>query len=110
MIYIRGNKQDYDAWEEQGCKGWSYAEVLPYFKRAEKQTGQIEQAEYHGFDGPLVVEDCRYNNELTQAFLKATEELGYQQNKDFNGESQLGFGKYQVTKSIRIGWFLLYQL
>jgi len=86
MIYIRGNKRDYDEWSELGNEGWSYDEVLPYFKKAENQA--IIKNEYHGQGGPLDVQN---------RIIKAGVELGYEKNEDFNGEKQAGFGMYQVT-------------
>jgi len=95
MIYIRGNKQDYDEWATLGNRGWSYKEVLPYFKKSENQS--IIKNDYHGQGGPLDVQNRNYTNELSLAFVKAGVELGYEENKDFNGEKQAGFGQYQVT-------------
>eukprot|EP01023_Acetabularia_acetabulum_P068274 TRINITY_DN963_c0_g1_i1.p1 TRINITY_DN963_c0_g1~~TRINITY_DN963_c0_g1_i1.p1 ORF type:complete len:542 (+),score=78.96 TRINITY_DN963_c0_g1_i1:101-1726(+) len=100
MIYIRGNKEDYDTWAQLGCKGWSYQEVLPYFKKAEKQTGQnIKEENYHGFEGPLIVEDRPTTNKLSQVFVQAATEVGYPLNNDFNASSQTGFGMFQSTTS-----------
>ncbi len=95
MIYIRGNKQDYDEWAALGNRGWSYDEVLPYFKKSENQA--VIKNEYHGQDGPLDVQNRNYTNELSHVFVKAGVELGYEKNKDFNGAKQAGFGQYQVT-------------
>ena len=95
MIYIRGNKADYDEWSALGNKGWSYEEVLPYFKKAEGQTAINNDV--HGKDGPLVVENRKYSNPLSEVFIKAGEEVGYKRNQDFNGKEQDGFGYYQVT-------------
>lgn len=96
MIYIRGNKQDYNEWSALGNKGWSYDEVLPYFKKAEYQ--QIIKNEYHGTNGPLNVTHRNYSNHLSEIFINAGQELGYTRNEDFNGEAQDGFGHYQVTQ------------
>ncbi|KAF0249359.1 MAG: choline dehydrogenase [bacterium] len=96
MIYIRGNKQDYDNWQALGNPGWSYEEVLPYFKKAQNQ--ERGASTYHGIDGLLNVSDLRCVNPLTQAFVNATSELNLPQNNDFNGETQEGFGFYQVTQ------------
>ncbi len=95
MIYIRGNKADYDEWASLGNKGWSYSEVLPYFKKAENQH-HIKD-EFHGTGGPLSVMNRNYTNELSDVFVKAGKELGYDYNSDFNGAKQEGFGYYQVT-------------
>jgi choline dehydrogenase len=91
MIYIRGNRADYDAWPA----GWSYDDVLPYFKRAERNTRLA--GPYHGVDGPLHVEDRRYTHELSQAWVESAVTWGMRPNDDFNGESQEGAGLYQVT-------------
>ncbi|WP_336516549.1 GMC family oxidoreductase [Pollutibacter soli] len=96
MIYIRGNRQDYDEWSAMGNKGWSYDEVLPFFKKAENQ--QIIHNKYHGDAGPLPVTGSRYYNHLSNIFIQAGEELGYTRNEDFNGRSQDGFGLFQVTQ------------
>jgi len=95
MIYIRGNKQDYNEWAALGNHGWSYDEVLPYFKKSENQS--VIKNEYHGQGGPLDVQNRNYTNELSHVFVKAGIELGYGENKDFNGAKQAGFGQYQVT-------------
>lgn len=95
MIYIRGNKDDYDGWAALGNKGWSYKEVLSYFKKAESQESIRD--DFHGTEGPLNVKSRTYTNELSKVFIKAGVELGYRFNKDFNGATQEGFGAYQVT-------------
>ena len=96
MIYIRGNRADYDYWRELGNAGWSFAEVLPYFKKSENQ--ERGASEYHGVGGPVNVADPRYVNPLTRAFLAAAEEIGIARNPDFNGEAQDGAALYQVTQ------------
>ncbi|MEM6801330.1 MAG: GMC family oxidoreductase N-terminal domain-containing protein [Bacteroidota bacterium] len=95
MIYIRGNKADYDEWSALGNKGWSYEEVLPFFKKS--QHNENIQDEYHGQNGPLHVMHRHYTNDLSKAFVEAGAELGFEKNADFNGEKQEGFGFYQVT-------------
>jgi choline dehydrogenase len=95
MIYIRGNKADYDEWNALGNKGWSYNEVLPYFKKMENQ--QDIKDDFHGSEGPLHVMNRNYTNPLSDVFVKAGAELGYATNADFNGAQQDGFGLYQVT-------------
>lgn len=94
QIYTRGNKWDYDNWAENGCDGWSYDEVLPYFKKAEDNNRIVD--EYHGQDGPLKVSDA-LPHKLTHAFVRAAQQAGLAHNPDFNGEQQLGSGFYQVT-------------
>jgi choline dehydrogenase len=96
MIYMRGNRYDYDHWCDLGNQGWSYFEVLPYFKKAEHQERGVSV--YHGVDGPLNVADLRCVNPLTHAFVAAGIELGWPHNSDFNGEKQEGVGVYQVTQ------------
>jgi choline dehydrogenase len=96
MVYIRGNRRDYDRWRDLGNSGWGYADVLPYFKKAENQ--ERGASEYHGVGGPLNVMDRRYTNVLSDVFVAAGVELGYPRNDDFNGASQEGFGAYQVTQ------------
>jgi choline dehydrogenase len=96
MIYMRGNPLDYDHWAALGNEGWSFADVLPYFKKSEMQ--QRGASEYHGTSGPLCVSELRCVNELTRAFLAAAGELGMPANSDFNGARQDGAGLYQVTQ------------
>jgi choline dehydrogenase len=96
MIYMRGNRYDYDHWCALGNQGWSYAEVLPYFKKAEHQ--ERGASTYHGVGGPLNVADLRCVNPLTRAFVAAGVELGWSHNTDFNGAQQEGVGIYQVTQ------------
>ena len=96
MVYIRGHKWDYDNWAELGCDGWSYDDVLPYFKRAEGNERGADA--YHGGDGPLNVMDQHYANPGSNAFVEAAAELQLPRNADFNGEKQEGFGLYQVTQ------------
>jgi choline dehydrogenase len=96
MIYIRGNKADYDHWASLGNKGWSYDEVLPLFKKSEGNE-QIND-DYHGTKGSLTVTKMNTVNKMTQLFLEAFQAEGFPHNKDFNGEHQEGFGLYQVTQ------------
>ncbi|WP_239476422.1 GMC family oxidoreductase [Nocardia arizonensis] len=96
MIYIRGNRADYDGWrDEHGAAGWGYDDVLPYFVRAEANTRL--DGEYHGSRGPLHVEDRRYTHELSDAWVRAAIDSGLRPNDDFNGAVQEGAGRYQVT-------------
>lgn len=96
MCYTRGQAEDYDHWASLGNTGWSYAEVLPYFCRAEDQSRGASR--YHGTGGPLSVEDLRYHNPLTSVFIEAAVAAGYPRNPDFNGAVQTGIGFYQVTQ------------
>jgi choline dehydrogenase-like flavoprotein len=93
MIYIRGTKADYDGW---AVPGWSWRDVLPYFKRAEHN--ERGSNEYHATGGPLSVSDLRFKNPLSDIFLKAAGELQLGVNDDFNGPRQEGMGYYQVTQ------------
>ena len=96
MIYIRGNPLDYDAWAAGGARGWSYAEVLPFFVKAEDQCrGKIPA---HGVGGPLRIEDLRTVNPMSHAFVAACLEVGMPKNEDFNSGTQEGTGLYQVTQ------------
>jgi len=96
MIYIRGHRADYDGWAELGNTGWSYEEVLPYFKKMERNT--IFDDAYHGNSGELSVDNLREKNILSQQFQTAAQQCGYDLNPDFNGAKQRGFGFYQVTQ------------
>jgi choline dehydrogenase-like flavoprotein len=102
MIYIRGNRADYDSWRELGNVGWGFAEVLPYFKKSENQ--ERGASEFHGVGGPVNVADPRYVNPLTRAFLAAAEEIGIARNSDFNGAEQDGAALYQVTQKNGARW------
>ena len=95
MVYIRGHARDYDIWAQRGLTGWSYDDVLPYFKRAESNTRGAD--EYHGADGPLNVTDENGTHPLYDAFVAAGQQAGYSLNPDFNGADQEGFGKFQFT-------------
>ena len=96
MVYIRGTAEDYDAWAEAGAAGWSYRDVLPYFKRSQDQ--ERGESEFHGTGGPLSVNDLRYKNPLSRMFIEASRQLGLPVNDDFNGTTQEGVGFYQVTQ------------
>ena len=95
MIYIRGHARDYDGWRQMGCDGWSFADVLPYFKRSE--TNESGGDDFHGGDGPLHVSNGRSSNPLFRSFIEAGTEAGHRRTRDFNGEQQEGFGPYQLT-------------
>ena len=96
MCYIRGHAQDYDEWAALGNRGWSFAEVLPYFKRSEHQ--ERGASAFHGVGGPLNVADARSPNELSHVFTQACAEVGVPVNQDFNGAEQEGAGLYQVMQ------------
>jgi choline dehydrogenase len=95
MIYIRGHARDYDQWRQMGLSGWSYGEVLPYFKRSETLEGGGD--DYHGSDGPLYVSKASTPNPIFTSFIKAGAEAGYKVTSDFNGYQQEGFGPFQLT-------------
>jgi choline dehydrogenase len=96
MIYIRGNRADYDTWRDaHGAQGWGFDDVLPYFVKAEHNTRL--SGPLHGTDGPLHVEDRRYTHELSTAWVDAAVAWGLKPTDDFNGPSQEGAGLYQVT-------------
>ena len=95
LIYIRGQRQDFDLWRQLGNTGWSYEDVLPYFRRAEHQERGAD--EHHGAGGPLCVSDLRARHELHDAFIAGAQEAGYKFNPDFNGAEQDGVGPLQVT-------------
>ncbi|MEV0706003.1 MULTISPECIES: GMC family oxidoreductase [Nocardia] len=96
MIYIRGNRADYDGWRDRhGATGWGYDDVLPYFRRSESNTRFDD--DFHGAQGPLHVEDRRYTHELTDAWVQGAVASGLKPNDDFNGATQEGVGRYQVT-------------
>jgi choline dehydrogenase len=94
MVYIRGQREDYDGWRDAGNAGWSYADVLPYFRRAECQSRGGDP--FHGTRGPLHVSD-QPRHELCDAIIAAAAEIGQPRNADFNGAAQRGFGYFQLT-------------
>ncbi len=100
MIYIRGNRADFDAWAAAGHEGWSYDDVLPYFKRSE--DNERGEDHYHGVGGPLRVADSRSMHPLVDAMLDAARQAGHEHNPDFNGARQEGVGRFQLTQ--RDGW------
>jgi choline dehydrogenase-like flavoprotein len=97
QIYTRGNAGDYDAWaKEEACEGWSYREVLPYFKRAE--NNQRYANDYHAYGGPLGVSNPIAPLPICEAYFQAGQEMGIPFNPDFNGTRQEGLGYYQLTQ------------
>lgn len=94
-IYVRGQRRDYDGWASLGADGWSYADVLPYFLRAE-DNDRLSDA-YHGTGGPLGVSDLRQITDLSRAFVRSAQEAGIPFTADFNGERQRGVGFNQTT-------------
>ena len=95
MVYIRGQREDYDNWAALGNEGWSYADVLPYFRKSEDNERFVDA--YHGQGGALWVSDQIGPHELSRAFVRACQAWGLPYNPDFNGASQYGSGFYQVT-------------
>jgi choline dehydrogenase len=96
MVYLRGAASDYDEWVGAGAVGWSYRDVLPYFRRSEDNERGADT--YHGADGPLPVSDGRSRHPLSAAFLRAAQQAGYPLNDDLNGATQEGVGYTQVTQ------------
>ena len=99
MIYVRGHARDFDHWAESGAHGWSYADVLPYFKRMENwhSGGHGGDKAWRGNKGPLHISRGLRKNPLTQAFVKAGQQAGYPVTDDYNGRQQEGFGPYDAT-------------
>lgn len=95
LIYIRGQREDYDLWSSLGNEGWSFDEVLPYFRKSE--GNQRGANRYHGGDGPLKISDVGKKHELIEAFIAGAEQIGVPRNDDFNGVTQEGVGYYQLT-------------
>ena len=95
MLYIRGNALDYDQWRQQGCVGWSYDDVLPFFRKAEDQ--QRGPDDYHGVGGPLTVSDQPGRSAIADAIVEAATQAGIPFNPDFNGAHQEGTGYFQTT-------------
>lgn len=95
MVYIRGHAYDYDRWQEEGAEGWSYADVLPYFRKAE--TREVGADDYRGGDGPLNVHTGDQPNPLFDAFIEAGQQAGYPHTSDMNGHQQEGFGVMDMT-------------
>jgi choline dehydrogenase-like flavoprotein len=102
MVYIRGHKWDYDHWASLGNTGWSYADVLPYFKRSENNA--VYNGEYHGQSGPLRVNNVRTDNPVHEIYLQAAREAQFRIREDFNGEEQEGLGVYQLTQQDGERW------
>ena len=97
MLYLRGNKRDYDAWEQLGNPGWSYQDILPYFKKSEdNQNPYLARTPYHSTGGYLTVQEAPWHTPLAAAFVQAGQEMGYE-NRDINGEQHTGFMIAQGT-------------
>lgn len=98
MIYIRGQAEDYDTWAAQGCSGWGFSDVLPYFKKSETNTAKDVDTTFHGAEGPLTVVRLKDPSPMDAVFVDAAAQLQFRPNDDFNGTSQEGVGVYQVTQ------------
>jgi len=96
MVYLRGPREDYDAWAAQGNDGWGFDDLLPYFKKSEHNERGADAL--HGVGGPLNVMDLRSPNRFASLFVQAAQQAGWPANPDFNGPSQAGVGLYQVTQ------------
>ena len=95
MTYIRGHARDYDTWRQLGCEGWSYDDVLPYFRRSERNM--TKGPPFHGIDGPLTLSPERNDDPLGEAFLQACGQYGLKPTADFNGARMEGYGKHDYA-------------
>ena len=102
LLYVRGQHEDYDRWAELGNDGWSFAEVLPYFKKSEDQ--ERGASEYHGVGGPLKVSDLRLRRPIADHFIAAAKDIGIPYNDDYNGATQEGVGYFQQTAHKGFRW------
>ena len=96
MVFNRGQNLDFDVWAQKGNKGWSYSDLLPYFKKYEKRHGEFDDV-YRGCQGELPITDLEYRDPLCEAFIKSAIEQGIPLNKDYNGQSQEGVSYVQRT-------------
>ena len=99
LVYVRGHPLDFERWEEEGAKGWGYARVLPYFRRAESFRGGGDA--WRGHDGPLATSHGLKRSPLYEAFIEAGRQAGYAVSRDLNNERQEGFGFLDMT--VRMG-------
>ncbi len=102
MVYVRGHARDFDTWAEMGATGWSFANVLPYFKRQENVEGG--EPDWRGHDGPLYVKKGPRSNPLYQAFIEAGRQAGYPTSQDYNGHQQEGFAAMEMTVHNGLRW------
>ncbi|WP_421699657.1 choline dehydrogenase [Ancylobacter sp.] len=102
LVYMRGAPADFDRWQEEGARGWSYADVLPYFRRAESRREGGD--EYRGSDGPLATRYGTLENPLYRAFIEAAQQAGYPASDDVNGYQQEGFGRMDMTVKDGVRW------
>lgn len=96
LLYVRGQPQDYDGWAQLGCTGWSWDDVLPFFKRSETWESE-DKSGLRGRDGPLSVQNSRLKREVVDLWIEAAEAAGYRRNADYNGDNQEGVGHFQLT-------------
>ncbi|MBV9827667.1 MAG: GMC family oxidoreductase N-terminal domain-containing protein, partial [Alphaproteobacteria bacterium] len=101
MLYVRGNPADYDNWAQMGCRGWTYDEILPFFRKSETYRGGGDP-EYRSKGGPLIVEDYRTILPLTHSFVQAAQQAGYPFTPDYNGKQQEGVAYSQMTRRGRL--------
>ena len=106
MVYVRGHAKDFDTWAEMGASGWSYSDILPYYRRLEKldYAGSEEVENLRGINGPLNITKGKRMNPLTLAFEKAGAQAGYQSTPDYNGKQQEGFGPMDQTIKNGLRW------
>ena len=106
MVYVRGHAKDFDTWAEMGASGWSYSDILPYYRRLEKldYAGSEEVENLRGVNGPLNITKGKRMNPLTLAFEKAGAQAGYQSTPDYNGKQQEGFGPMDQTIKNGLRW------
>jgi len=102
LVYVRGHPLDFEHWEEEGARGWGYANVLPYFKKAESFRGGA--GAYRGDSGPLATSPGAKRNPLYDAFIEAGRQAGYPVSSDLNGEQQEGFGRFDMTVKDGVRW------
>jgi choline dehydrogenase-like flavoprotein len=102
MIYIRGNRADFDEWAALGCDGWAYDDVLPYFRRSE--DNERGEDAFHGAGGPLSVSESRSMHPLVDTLIEAATQAGHERNPDFNGARQEGVGRFQLTQRDGLRW------
>src|SRR5687767_11481938 len=95
LLYVRGQPQDFDHWRQLGNPGWSFEDLLPYFRKAEDQERGAD--DLHGVGGPLCVSDVSEPHPLCEAFIEASQQAGFPRNDDFNGPEQEGAGYFQLT-------------
>jgi choline dehydrogenase len=105
LVYMRGQREDYDHWRQLGNRGWSFEDVLPYFRKSEDNERGADN--YHGIGGELAVSNCRIRHPLADAFISAAQACGYSRTEDHNGAENDGFGYVQTTqRQIKLGYWV----